>query len=218
MTLDRECPSCHRVNRPGARACDGCGFDFVTGRPGKNRRDASSVPLKGVFGLALGTVVHPVDTVDSFFYYVSDTAMLGRMAIFYLVSLPIAGFIAGGAEVGTWLQGTVAEAVGFAVSVVCIVGAGRLLGQSGSLAGTAVILGFVRAVVTFVLGLYVLAIVIGLMSPNVIVLIVFLVWNVVLNIVALTNIFGCSAGVAFFIVFIAAILHGVVLRALGVAT
>ncbi|HZL73436.1 MAG TPA: hypothetical protein VFC86_13320 [Planctomycetota bacterium] len=218
MSPQLECPVCHLANRPGARACEECGWDFMLNRPGKARRGSDSSRDVGLYGLALGTVVSPVRTMDAFFYYVNDTAMLGKMAIFYLASLPIAGFIAGGGESDAWVKGTLAEAVGFAVSLVCIIGAGRLLGQSGSIAGAAVILGFVRAVVTFILGLYVLAIVVGLTGPNFIVFLIFLVWNVVLNIVALTNIFGCSAGVAFFISIIAGLLQGVVTRHLGVGS
>jgi hypothetical protein len=127
MSLTRECPSCHRVNRASSRACEECGVDFVTGRPGRPARLKGGEPQMGVFALALGTIVHPVRTMDSFFYYVSDTAMLGRMFVFYLVSLPIAGFIAGGSEARTWVQGTFAEAAGFLVSTFCILGAGRLL-------------------------------------------------------------------------------------------
>ena len=218
MAPERECPSCHRLNRPGARVCEGCGFNLVYNMPAMTKRGHSGDSQTGVFGLALGTIVHPIATMDAFFFHVSDTAMLTRMAIFYLVSLPISGFIGGGWETGTWVQGTFAEALGFAVNVICIVGAGRLLGQSGSIVGTAVILGFIRAVVTFVLGLYVLAIVIDLMPPSLIVILVFLIWNFILNLVALTNIFGCSAMVAFIISLVAGILQMLVTRALGVAT
>jgi hypothetical protein len=217
MGLERECPSCHRVNRPGSRSCDGCGFDFITGRPGRSRPDTEGKSHPGVVGLALGTIAHPVSTMDSFFYYVSDTVMLRRMAIFYFISLPIAGFImSAGHEGVSWVQGTFAELAGFAVSTICIIAAGRLLGQSGGLMSAAVILGFARAVVTCVGGVYVLAVVMGLMDPNFIVIIVFMAWSIVLNLMALTNIFGCSAGVAFFISIIAGILHSIVSRAVGV--
>jgi len=218
MSLTRDCPSCRGVSRSSARTCEECGFDFVTGRPGRARRLKGGEVQPGVLGLAVGTIVHPVRTMDSFFYFVSDTAMLGRMVVFYLVSLPIAGFIAGGAETHAWVQGIFAEAAGFIVSTLCILGAGRLLGQSGSLVGAGVILGFVRAVVSFVLGLYVLAVVTGVTSPHFAVFILFMLWNLVLNIMALTNIFGCSASVALFISIIGGILHGIITRAIGIPT
>ena len=81
---------------------------------------------------------------------------------------------------------------------------------------SAVILGFVRAVVTFVMCLYAIGIVIGLMPLSLIAILGFLIWNFVLNIVALTNIFGCSPGIAFFISLISGFLQGVVTRALGI--
>lgn len=218
MGAGRECPSCHRVNLPTARTCEECAFDLINHRPGRQRRGGGVVAQPGVVGLAMGTIIHPVNTMDSFFYYVSDSAMLGKMVLFYLISLPVAGFVTGGGEMENWVQGTVAEAAGFVVSTLCIIGAGRLLGQSGSILGAGVILGFVRAVVSLVLGLYVLGVVIGLMPFNLLVMLVFLIWNIVLNIVALTNIFGCSASVAFFISIIAGILHAVVSRAIGVPT
>ncbi|HTF56547.1 MAG TPA: zinc ribbon domain-containing protein [Planctomycetota bacterium] len=217
MATGRECPACHRVNRPGARACEECGFDFITGRAPAPKRSRSGESQPGVFGLAVGTLVHPVRTMDAFFYYVNDTAMLGKMAIFFLVSLPIAGLIAAGGETGRWVQGTFAEAVGFAVSTICIVLAGRIIGQSSSLIGAAAILGFVRAVVTFVSGLWLLAIITGLTGASFFVILIFLIWGIVLNIVALTNIFGCSGYVAFFISLVAGILQWFITKAVGVA-
>lgn len=154
--------------------------------------------------------------MDSFFYYVSDRAMLTKMGIFYLVSVPIGGFILAGGETGHLAHGMGMEVVGFVVSTLCILLAGRIFGEPASLLGAAVLLGFVRSVVNFVAGAYLFAIVIDLMAPNVIVIIVFLIWNFVLNIMALTNIFGCSGLVAFVISFVAGVIQRFVTMAIGI--
>jgi hypothetical protein len=177
---------------------------------------AGATPPVGVFGLAIGTLLHPIRTMDAFFYYVNDTSMLVKMGLFYLLSLPLAGLIAAEGQASRWGIGTVGEAAGFAVGVLCIAGAGKLLGQSFSIVGAAVILGFVRAVVTLVLGPYALAVGMEFLEPNLFILLVFAVWMVVLNIMALTNIFGCSAAFAFLISLIANGLHRYVTQAIGV--
>ena len=65
MSLTRDCPSCQGVSRSSARTCEECGFDFVTGRPGRARRLKGGEVQPGVLGLAVGTIVHPVRTMDS---------------------------------------------------------------------------------------------------------------------------------------------------------
>src|SRR5688572_16134390 len=109
MNLELECPSCHRVNRARARSCDECGVDLASGRSSRSRSESAETH-PGVLGLALGTIIHPIRTMDSFFYYVSDMSMVGKMAIFYLASLPISGFINSiDRESVSWIQGMLAE-------------------------------------------------------------------------------------------------------------
>lgn len=210
-----ECPNCHRVNPVGSPSCAGCGYDFGLGRvPLSVSKPEEKHP--GLFGLMLGTLVHPFDTMDAFFYYVNDRSMLIKMAVFYFCTVPVAGLAhAGGMEhLG---KGILIELATFAIATICIVGAGALLGQSSNILGAALILGFVRAVTYAVMGLYVIALLSGLTDPLPLVLLVFLIWNILLYIAALTNIFGCSWQLALLIAIVAGILQGWGARFLGLS-
>lgn len=186
---------------------------------------AEADDTKGLPFLVLGVLIHPIDTINSLSYHLNTHAKLGQAAGFYLLMALMP------AVVGAWAGAPfgmlfVTELVQFAITVVCILMGGRILGEGGDLLSSAIILGFVRGSTYLVLGGLLMTVAgaaavglqgTGLLAALGVGVLAITIWGAILNCVAIMNIFGCSAPVAIGIALLAGFLQNFALRFLGLA-
>lgn len=210
-----ECPSCHRVLPPGSTFCVGCGFDLKKGKAvgptAVSEADPDEAP-RTILPLVTGTILRPASTMEVLLIHLSSGSLLAQAILLYAAALGLMGWAqaAGG---GSFAGGSAGFLVDTVASAAAISLAGSLLGEGGNFLPVLVTLVFVRSVTISLGAALILLLSLGLGgSAAAIILIPFLIWLFVLNLLVITSAYGVSGGMAFLISLVA----GLISRFLGV--
>lgn len=214
-----ECPGCQALLPAGSVICVECGLCLTTGRVLRNssvrpqRRIEEEEQQVGFMKLGAGIFIRPIATAESLLFHASQPAMLWKILGFIAFTFVAAGYVGSLGHPALFAMATGLSIVRFAVSVGCLVLAGTILGERTNFLGAFIGMGFVSGCVQLVATSLLFAVYlsanqgitspVGLMTGG----LLFLVWALLMHVVAVRAVFGCDTFMALVIAIAAAFIQ-----------